>query len=67
MKNNNIFKYQLFKKWYLSKTVWLGAIACIVAGLEAYQNDPNWIVAALAAFGALSVVIRTQTSKKLTK
>ncbi len=55
------------KKWYLSKTILLGVIACIIAGLEAYQREPNWIVVALAIFGALSIVIRTQTSKKLTK
>lgn len=55
------------KKWYLSKTIWLGVIACAVAGLKAYQLGADPITIALAVFGALSVVIRTQTSKKLTK
>ncbi len=55
------------KKWYLSKTVWMGAIAVTIAVLTIVDNGGSLVSAALAGFGALSVILRPMSTKKLTK
>ncbi len=55
------------KKWYLSKTIWLGVLAIITAIVETIQGGGDLTAALLAGFGAVSVAIRGVTSKKLTK
>lgn len=55
------------KKWYLSRTLWLGAIAVIVAAVKAVDSGANWESIVLAIFGALAVFLRTQTNLPLGK
>jgi hypothetical protein len=55
------------KKWYQSKTVWLGIIAVAVAALEVIDSGGTYLAAVLAAFGVASVVLRGYTDRPLIK
>lgn len=57
------------KKWYLSKTVWSGIVAVIVAAYNAAASSfgfpaiPEFVFAVLGAFGIYSRVTATTTIK----
>ncbi len=55
------------KKWYTSKTIWLGVIAVIIAGLEMADKGGDYVAILLAVFGCASVVLRGFTNAGLTK
>lgn len=55
------------KKWYLSKTIWLGVAAVAVAGLQAYQTSGDWITAVIAGFGVASIALRAVTKDPVKK
>lgn len=55
------------KQWWRSKTIIAGVVAAAIGGLQMYQEGADWMAIALAVFGALAVVLRTQTTTKLTK
>lgn len=55
------------KKWYLSKTVWLGILAIATAGVKTAQLGGDWMAVALACFGVATIVIRSITDAKLIK
>jgi len=53
------------KKWYESKSVWLGIVA-IVGGLgSVFTGESTWIEFALVVLGAFQVYFRALTSKPL--
>jgi hypothetical protein len=54
------------KKWFQSKSIWLGVCAVGVAVLQAYQSGLEWEACVLAGFGAAAVVLRSLTEKKIT-
>jgi hypothetical protein len=58
---------QSTKRWYLSKTVWVGVLSVAMSGLEAYQNGASIPAIAMAVIGAAILIIRPLTTKTLTK
>ena len=55
------------KKWYLSRSLWLGVIAIATAIITSIEAGASWEKITLAAFGALAVLLRTQTELPLEK
>ena len=55
------------KKWYLSRSLWLGVIAIATAIITSVEAGASWEKIALAAFGASAVLLRTQTELPLGK
>jgi uncharacterized membrane protein len=55
------------KKWYTSKTVWLGALAVAMSIVTIIDQGGSWTAAILAGFGAASIVLRSITDKKIIK
>jgi len=57
------------KPWYLSKAVWAGVVAVLIAAYNAASGQfgfpaiPDWVFAILGAFG---VYARTTATTKLT-
>ena len=55
------------KKWYLSRTIWLGFLTVAAAGVAALAEGLRWEQALLAVIGAANVVLRTQTDTPIGK
>ena len=55
------------KKWYCSRSVWLGLIAIATAVVTSVEAGASWEKIVLATFGALAVFLRTQTDLPLGK
>lgn len=53
------------KKWYRSKSVFLGISSIITAVVGLLQSGADWKTACLGGFGALSIVLRTITWEKI--
>jgi hypothetical protein len=53
------------KKWYQSKTVWLGALTTIMAGLAMLDKGAEWPQVAMAMVGAGIVALRAVTDKPI--
>lgn len=60
-------KKAVTKKWYESKTIIIGAIGVVVAGLEAYDKGLDWPAVALAVLGAAMIFLRTVSDKPIQK
>ena len=55
------------KKWYMSKSVWLGFLAIAGAIVQSIASGASWEAITLAAFGAAAVVLRSVTELPLGK
>jgi len=55
------------KKWYQSKTIWLGVSAVVSAACAAVAGGAGWQAVILAAVGAAGVYLRTVTDKAVEK
>lgn len=55
------------KRWYESKTIWLGLATIATAVLSAVAGGAGWQEAVIAAIGAANIYVRTQTDKPITK
>lgn len=55
------------KRWYESKTIWLGLATIATAALSALAGGAGWQEAVIAAIGAANIFIRTQTDKPIAK
>jgi len=55
------------KRWYESKTIWLGVSTIVIAVVSAVAGGAGWEEAVLAAIGAVNVFLRTQTGKAIGK
>ncbi len=55
------------KRWYESKTIWLGLGSIATAVISAVASGAGWQEAAIAAIGAANIFIRTQTDKPIAK
>lgn len=55
------------KRWYESKTIWLGLGTIATAVISAVAGGGGWQEAVLAAIGAANIFIRTQTDKPIAK
>ena len=53
------------KKWYLSKSVWLGVLAIAGAVVQSIASGASWESVTLAAFGSATVVLRSVTKLPL--
>lgn len=55
------------KKWYKSKTIWLGVAAVLASVCGTVASGADWRTVALAAVGAIGVWLRTQTGEPVGK
>ena len=55
------------KKWYQSKTILLGIAAVALAISQSLSDNFDYKTAIIAAFGAVSIYVRTLTNKGVTK
>ena len=55
------------KRWYESKTIWLGLTTIATAVMSAVAGGAGWQEAVIAAIGAVNIFIRTQTEKPIAK
>ena len=55
------------KKWYLSKTMWVGVLTVGLAVFEAIDKGGNWVAAVIGGIGAAILILRPMSTKKLTK
>lgn len=58
---------QQFKRLWRSKTFWLGVLSIAEPVIDAVINGLNWRQVLLAGFGALFILLRTQTSAAIGK
>lgn len=55
------------KKWYQSRMIWTGVAAVTIAAGEAILAGGDWRTVAIAAIGALVIVLRPLTTKAIGK
>ena len=55
------------KRWYESKTIWLGLATIATAVVSAVAGGAGWQEAVIAAIGAANIFVRTQTGKPIGK
>lgn len=55
------------KKWYESKSIWLGVLTIVVAGLSAAEQGASAVQIAMAIAGAAMIAVRAVTSQKIGK
>ena len=55
------------KKWYMSKTIWMGALAIGEATYHAIESGLDIKSILLAGFGAAFIYLRFITDSKITK
>ncbi len=55
------------KKWYQSRTIWLGVSAVGSAVCAAVAGGAGWQTILLAGIGALGIFLRTKTSEAVEK
>jgi len=55
------------KKWWLSRSIWLGFLAIAGAIVQSIASGASWEAITLAAFGAAAVVLRSVTELPLGK
>lgn len=46
------------KKWISEKSTWAGILAAVLAGLQAYIQEPNILTAVIAALSAVLLIMR---------
>ncbi|MCK5608487.1 hypothetical protein KAR91_41785 [Candidatus Pacearchaeota archaeon] len=56
------------KPWYQSRLLWVGAIQLMTAALNAsLENGATWVTITLSVLGVATVVLRTQTTTRLSR
>ena len=55
------------KKWYQSKTIWLGIGAVVTAVVSSLQASPDWKTAVIAGLGAGGILLRALTTEGIIK
>lgn len=63
----NNSKEATMKRWYESKTIWLGLATITTAVISAVAGGAGWQEAVIAAIGAANIFVRTQTDKPIGK
>jgi hypothetical protein len=53
------------KKWYQSKTVWLGIATSAMAGLSMLDQGASWPQVSMAVIGAAIIALRSITDKPI--
>lgn len=55
------------KKWYMSKTIWLGVVTVLVAAGDAFLAGGDTQTIITAVIGAAIVILRPISTSRLTK